>query len=384
MTPLPNSDDETIALLKDAAATFLASEHSRERLRSIYEGRSALSLNAWRQFAEQGWLSLRWPEALGGAGLGLAQASVLAEQFGCHLVPEPFVTSAVMPAVLAERLAPSAAAPGWQAIADGCAGGRSLAAMAWQHCPDSLEPDTTTQAEPAGGAHVLNGSKHGVIAASVADAFLVTALLDGEPALWHIPRDQPGVSLRSHVTSDGSTVAVVTFTDVALHRDMLLARGPALREALTQAIDEGMLLMASHLIGMADAALELTLDFMRTRAQFGRHIGSFQALQHAAVDVRLQLVLARAARHAAICRHAAAPSAAETRAAIAAAKARASDAALLSGRFGVQMHGAIGFAAESDIGLYLKSALRLAACLGNGSQQRERYGRLTGIHETNQ
>ena len=381
MSAQPDSHDETAALLRDAAADFLAHEHSRERLRGIYQGESPIRREVWRQFAQQGWLSLRWPEALGGTGLDLSTAAVLAEQLGRHVVPEPFVASAAMPAALAQALAHGDAAAAWQALAEGCAEGITLTALAWQDDAQTLAPQTTARAERVAGGYRLGARKFGVVAASLADVFLVTAELEGAPALWQVPRDAAGVSMQVHPTSDGSNVAVVDFEGVQLPAQALLAHGPEVEEALERAIDEALVLTAAQLIGVADAALELTLDYLRTRVQFGRHIGSFQAMQHAAVDVRLQLVLARAGLRAALNRHAADPLAASTRAAIAAAKARASDAALQAGRFGVQAHGAIGFAAESDIGLYLKAALRLAAWLGNGSQQRERYGRFAGIHD---
>lgn len=381
MMQSPHFDLETATMLNDAAAHFLSSEHSRERLRAIYDNRSALSLNIWRQMAEQGWLSLRWPVFLGGAGLDLYAASVLAEQFGRHLVPEPFETSAAMPAALAEFLAGDAMSPNWKALVDQSISGSGLTAIAWQDTLDTLNARPTARVLNTSNGLALNARKYGVIAASVADAFVVTALSDDEPALWLIPRTTRGITLRDHLTSDGSTVSEIDFNGTPLTSEMLLARGPLLESALAYAIDEAMLLTVSRLIGIAEGAFALTLDYLRTREQFGKRIGSFQALQHAAVDVRLQIVLARASRQAALGQHAATPLTADTRAAIAAAKARASDAALLAGRYGVQMHGALGYAAEADIGLYLKSALRLAAYLGNGDQQRERYGKLAQLHE---
>lgn len=381
-TPM-DSDNETAALLRDAAADFLAHEHSRERLRGIDSDRSAVSRDVWRQLAQQGWLSLRWPETLGGAGLGLRPACVLAEQLGRHVMPEPFVPCAAMPAVLAEHLSRHGSESCWQIIADGCASGDTLTALAWQDDAQTLEPKTLAQATPVSGGYRLQARKHGVIAASMADSLLVTAALEGEPALWHVPRTTAGLSLQTHVSSDGGTLSLVDFDSVTLPDHALLARGAIVDHALERTIDEALLLTTAQLIGVAEAALDLTLEYLRTRVQFGQRIGSFQSLQHAAVDVRLQTVLARAAQHAALQRQASAPGASHARAAIAAAKARASDAALLAGRFGVQAHGAIGFAAESDIGLYLKAALRLAAYLGNGSQQRERHGLLAGLHETN-
>lgn len=372
-------DDETTALLRQAADDFLRQEHSRERLREIDEVRFAVSREMWSRFAGQGWLSLRWPEALGGAGLGTDAAAALAEQFGRHLVPEPMVACAAMPGVLAAHLGGSDRLA-WQALCEGCSSGVSLAALAWQDDAQSLQPGSAARAEPAGRGFRLYGRKYGAVGAAVADSLLVFATVDGEAALWQVPAHAEGLLLRTSVTSEGGTVSVADFDDVALPASALLARGEQVVAALERAVDEGLVLASAQLIGIAQAAIDMTLDYLRTRVQFGQHIGSFQAMQHGAVDVQMQLVLARAAQHTALQRLAAAPQARETRAAIAAAKARASEAALQAGRFGVQAHGAIGYAAESDIGLYLKAALRLAAYLGSPSQQRERHGQLSGLH----
>lgn len=375
------SKSETVTLLRDAVADFLEHEHSRERLRDIDERRDALSRDFWRQLAQQGWLALRWPESLDGAGLDVRTISVVAEQWGRRVVPEPLVQCAVMPAVLAEHLADGTAKAAWAALAQACISGETLVAPAWQDTLQTLDAHTTARAEAAPGGWRLSARKYGVVGASIADALLVTAQLEGAPALWLVPRDAKGLALHTNVGSDGGTVSALHLDGVQLSAQALLAHGKAVSQALEHAIDEALLLLSAQLIGVASAALDQTLDYMRLREQFGHRIGSFQAMQHAAVDARLQVTLARASLRSALQRHAGTPGDDATRAAIAAAKARASDTALLCGRFAVQAHGAIGFAAESGVGQYLKSAIRLAACLGNAGAQRERHGRLTYLYE---
>lgn len=375
-----DAQDDTQSLLRDSAQDFLSQEHRIERLAALYEGRPALDRNLWLGIAQQGWLALRLPEALGGSALEPVHAAIVAEQFGRHAVPEPLLACAVVPAVLASRLHGPA---GWQPVVAGLADGSHVVTLAWQEDARGLDPTAVaTVAERLDdGSYCLRGRKLGVACASFTDSLLVTTRLDGEMALWHLPRTSEGLVLTESLAGDGTTVAVTDLGGVRLPAEALLARGPAVTEALETAVDEALMLAAWQLVGLATGALDLTLDYLRTRVQFGHAIGSFQSMQHLSVDVRLQQALARAACRSALQRHADAPGSAPARAAIAAAKARASDAALLAGRFGVQAHGAIGFAAEAAIGSYLKAALRWAAFLGNGSQHRRQHALHAGLYE---
>lgn len=371
-------DDDTNRMLADAAQDFLQRGLVRHRMQAIYRGESVIDRGFWRQMADQGWLSMRLPEALGGAGMQLKQAAIVAECLGAHATPEPFIACAVMPAVIASALSPS---DHLKEIRQGLMDGRHVCAVAWQSHAQAMDPAATSVSATASDVgYRLDGHAYGVVAASFADSFLVTATLNNTLGLWFVRKESSGLMLHDRITSDGSTVSVVNFKGVELRPSDLLAQGQPLEDVLISMVDEATLLVAWQLVGLATEAFRLTLEYMRNRVQFGHPIGSFQALQHLAVDVRVQQALARAACAKATPKHADEHGRSTARAAIAAAKARASDAALLAIRFGVQAHGAMGFAAEADIGLYFKSALRLAAWLGNGTQQRRQHARLTGLH----
>lgn len=373
MTHMHQADDTEI-LLANSVQSFLAHEHSFDRLRQPYYGKPAYDRRLWRLLAQQGWLSVLLPESNGGSELSTRHAAAIALELGRRVVPEPFVACGMMPAVLAGALATDV--PAWQTVIDGLLDGERITTVVWQEQPLTLDVTATTAATTAGDHVVLQGVKHGIVAASLADQWLVSATFEGEPSLWLLPRDSEGITLHEQLTSDGGTLGVANLNNVCLPSSALLARGAAVSSALEAALQEALLLTCAQLNGMAQQALKLTLDYLRTRVQFGQLIGSFQSLQHMAVDVRIQQALALAAFQAALSCHAHSPASNGTLAAISAAKARVSDAALQAGRFGVQAHGAIGFAAEADIGLYLKSALRLAAWLGNGTYHRQRFGEL--------
>lgn len=360
--------DETEIMLADAAEALLADRHYKERLRLSYERRNAYDASLWLDMAAQGWLGITLPEALGGVELQTRHAAVIARKLGRHVVPEPFVASGVMLASLAARLHEQNV-EAWQTVAQRLQGGESILALAWQEDLAALnvQPEQVT-AEPVADGVIINGSKLGVVAADVASHLLITASNHGVPQLVLIAANAPGVTLRRFAGADGSSICNVELKNVQATSAQCLASGEALLAALRYAVNEALILTSAKLLGAAEQALEMTLEYMRTRVQFGKAIGSFQSLQHLAVDVRVQQSLAQAALIAALQAFEAEPEGAATAAAIARAKARTSQAALQAGRFGVQAHGAIGFAAEADIGLYLKSALRLSAYLGNASQ----------------
>jgi alkylation response protein AidB-like acyl-CoA dehydrogenase len=183
--------------------------------------------------------------------------------------------------------------------------------------------------------------------------------------------DLPGIDVVEEPRVDGTSMGSVSLTDVALGRENLLASGEAARAALDYANEAARVAQGAELLGVARRALEITLDYMKTRVQFGKPIGSFQALQHRAVDAYMQTELASA------CIEQALDALSEGDISMAAAasriKARCAEAALTTTRLSIQLHGAVGYTDEHDIGLYFKRALNLASWLGSGTAHGLRY-----------
>ena len=177
-----------------------------------------------------------------------------------------------------------------------------------------------------------------------------------------------------------SRSARLNFAAVATSADSRVASAATARAALQLAVDHATLAASAELLGLMECALEMTLDYLRTRVQFGKPIGSYQALQHRAVDLYIQKELTRATLGAAVAAVEDPACAAERRtAAASSAKARASQAALAICKEALQMHGAIGYTDEYDLGLYLNRALVLSAWLGNASAHRSRYAALADL-----
>ena len=361
------------AMLRDSVADFVARATDLARVRRLRaEGRDC-DRAIWQQMAELGWLGVLVPEACGGLGLTLAEAAIVAEGLGGALVPEPYTAVSVLAVTALVHADESATRE--QLLAD-IAAGRTLPAVAWQARAGDIETlcDGVTAGAFEGGWR-LDGVKRYVVVGCDADGYLVSAqAADGAVLAW-VPRQTAGATVTGEPWADGRMAGTVSFDGVAVTREQVVARGARAEAALRIARDHAALIASAELVGVMDRVLELSLDYMRTRVQFGKPIGSFQALQHRAVDLYVQRQLAGAVLEDGL-RRVAGANEAERAALASRVKARCADAGLRIAREAIQIHGAIGFTDDYDAGLYLKRALVLSAWLGNAGQHRRRYARL--------
>jgi len=360
-------------LLADSVATFTGRGTDVARARRLSGSNEEFDRAAWRQMAELGWLGILVPETHGGLGLGLSEMGIVARGLARALAPEPLVASAVM--------ATTALAAGGNEALKGehlprIVAGEIVPVLACQETAGAWGGETPAlQARALEGGYRLHGVKRFIAGAAQADAFLVSALADASPMLFWMARDATGARLKLEPLADGRRFGTLALSDVLVSQDHVIARGPGAAAALSRALDYGTAIASAELCGVAERALEISLDYLKTRVQFGKPIGSFQALQHRAVDLYIQKELASAALEQVLEALDGAPDV-TTRAALASRlKARCSDAALRVTREAIQLHGAIGFTDDCDIGLYLKRALVLAAWLGSATQHRRRYAR---------
>ena len=364
--------DDTLRMLRDSAADFAKLDAVRvRRLRGTDPG---FERGVWREMADMGWLGILVPEEHGGMGLNLRATLIIAEQLGRALYPEPYGASAVMATLalvhgdngeLKQRLLPQLAA------------GEIIASLAWQDERGGLDPgQCAVEVREQGGKSVLAGSSR-YVPAPGADAYIVTARSAQGLELYWIARDAMGLAIEPEARADGSASARLSLAAVDAAAGARVASAASAGAALQLAIDHATLAASAELFGLMDCALDMTLEYLRTRVQFGKPIGSFQALQHRAVDLYIQKELSRSALDAAAATLDDPDCAPAARAAAASgAKARASQAALAICGEALQMHGAIGFTDEYDLGLYLNRALVLSAWLGNASVHRSRYAAL--------
>lgn len=338
---------ENIRMIRESATGF-APAGDLARVRALRFQTKGFDRAVWREMADNGWFGLSLPESHGGAGLGMAEYCALLETLGEALLPEPFV-----PTVLAARLLD----------------GEPLAALlaGEQLLLPALQERNGRHASRAERTRFndgkVSGRKVNVMMGAGADGFLVST----PEGLALVEADAPGVSLERLPTQDGGHFVTLNLDQVTAE---LL---PLDQQKLDAALDEAALGIAAYLLGAAEQAFNQTLEYLRTRKQFGQSIGTFQALQHRAVDMKLQLALWRASLEDAAATLDAGAPATQRHAAVSRAKARAADAALLVTREAVQLHGAIGYTDECDVGLFLRKAMSLANLYGSSALHRRRY-----------
>jgi len=361
-------------LLAESVADFVARGTDIARVRRLRGTSAEYDRALWKKMAGLGWLGILVPERYGGLGLGLADMAIVARGLARALIPEPLTATAVA-AATALGAAENEALK--RAQLPRLVAGDLLPVLAWQEQAGGLDPAAVeTRATPFEGGFKLNGTKRFVAGAAQADAFLVSARAGGGVVLLLLPRETAGAALSFEPLADGRAFGTLALHDALVPRSGLAASGAAALEALARAFDHGCAIAGAELAGVMDRALEMSLDYLRTRVQFGKPIGAFQALQHRAVDLHIHRELASAVLEEALDvldRNPAAPARA---AAASRVKARCADAATRITREAIQFHGAIGFTDEFDVGLYLKRALVLTAWLGGATWPRRRYARL--------
>ena len=335
---------ENVRMLRDSAAAVVPEDGSLGRIRALRFCLPGVDRAVWRRMAEMGWLGLLVPEGSGGAGLGMTEACALAETLAEGLVPEPLnLCASIAPHLPADVL-------------DMVLAGDCIVLPAWQERADTLEAGTGTQMR----AGRVSGRKLFIPMAASADLFLVAA----GPTLGLVEAAAPGVRLETAQTQDGGHLGTLT-----------LEQAPCrpVEGSLVAGLETAALMTAAALLGVMERSFAMTLDFLRTRKQFGRPIGSFQALQHRAADLKLQIALTRASvgSAAAVLDREADPG--RRTAAVSRAKARAAQAALAVTSEAIQMHGGIGYTDEYDVGLYLRRAMVLANQFGSGRLHRARF-----------
>ncbi|MGE0224721.1 MAG: acyl-CoA dehydrogenase [Acetobacteraceae bacterium] len=368
--PAPDGDSPAQAI-SDNVRRFVAQQSSFRRIREQRGQLPGHSRDIWRAMAEAGWFGVMLPEEAGGMGLGVAEAAALAGGLAAGLFPEPFTAAAVLPLLLLSAAPSSDIA---DELIPAILAGETLVAVAWQEDGNDIAPQRcATRAAMQGSDATLSGTKRFIQGGAGADGFLVTATGAEGLSLWWVPRDAPGAAVTTERLVDGTFGATLTLSTTRLPARHRIA---ASADDLARALDIATILAAAELLAVTQVAFDMTLEHLRTRKQFGATIGSFQALQHRAVDCGGQLEIAGAVLREAI-EAADGGADATTRATLASrTKARCGDAAVLVVREGIQMFGAMGFTDELDLSLCVKRVLVLSAWLGAAHHHRRRFAAL--------
>ncbi len=364
---------EDLDAIQASAVSLLRSIGGPARVRALCGAAGELDREAWQRIAEVGWLAMLVPEDAGGLGLSLRHAAVVAEEAGRSLLGEPLIAAGFLP-VLALCALPATAAS--RDLLSRILGGDLIAGLAWQEDDGGVTAPAQhhVRADIGDDAVVLDGCKRWVTPTQGVDGWLVWSNAEqGSVVVW-VPSSAIGAELATQRRSDGATIGTLMLHQTSLPRSHVLASGDAAALALERALEGARLLQAAELLGVARQLHETTLEYLKTRIQFGKPIGSNQALQHRMVDVYVQIELAAAGLHECLAGAAADPS----RLALSAsrAKARSARTARHLARLAIQFHGAMGYTDECDVGLYFKQAVHLSTWLGNARAHMRRHHRL--------
>ncbi|MBK19688.1 MAG: hypothetical protein CMM52_12720 [Rhodospirillaceae bacterium] len=367
------TDDQR--LLKESAEKLVERCGGADAHRKLRESETGFDSERLGIIAEAGWLSLMVPEKADGLGLGITDLALALEQAGRGLMTEP--VSALAASARAVGTGRAATGAGTEQALNSLVAGENILLPVLQDPSKPEENRERVFAEHYHYGYQLTGKRTGVPYADAADGFLVDANTSDGTILIIVPKDTFGVSVDISRSVDGTAHGTIEFAEATLMADELLIAGVKQGEALSVDIYDRLILgVSAEMLGVMEQALELAVAYMQTREQFGRPIGSFQALQHRAVNDHIQIELTRSLLYQ-VC--SAIDGGHGSRAMVAAVKARASDAVLSVTKSVIQMHGAIGFTDEYDAGLFLRRAMTLAAQYGNATEHRERYVRLSQI-----
>ncbi len=366
-------------LLKDSIDRLIADRYQFEQRKKYLAEPDGWSRDAWAQYAELGLLGLPFDETHGGFGGGPVETMIVMEAFGRGLVLEPYFATVVLGGGLIRRA--GSAAQQTELISLITQGKLKLAFAHVERQSRWNLADVATTASPDGGSWVLNGAKGVVLHGDCADRILVTARVSGGRqdrdgiGLFLVEAAAPGVTRRGYPTQDGLRAAEISLDGAPA--TAIGAPGDAL-PVIGQVVDEAIAALAAEAVGVMAAMQETTLDYLKTRQQFGRAIGQFQALQHRAVDMLTAVEQARSmALFAAVM--AGDADATERRRAIAAAKVQIGRSGRHVGQEAIQLHGGIGMTMEYKVGHYFKRMTMIDQMFGDADQHLAELARLGGL-----
>lgn len=365
--------NETQKLFKSSARELFAQECPPSLVREMIEKNDPYSDTLWGKLVEQGWAGLMFPEEYGGQGLGLIEMAVSFEEMGRALVPGAFLSTVALAGSLIERAGSDEQRRRYlQAICEG----RAKATLAM------LEESATWDASrvsligvETGGAVKLSGKKLFVADAAAADFIILAARVGSDIALVAVDSNLSGVAINPMPSIDATRhLYEVALNDVEVPTGNIIAAGEAARSALDYSIDVATLALSAEMVGGMQWILDATVEYAKTRKQFGKPIGQFQAIQHHCANMLLMTESARSAVYYAA--WVMGNDVEQAPLAVSMAKAYASDAYREVGNLGIQVHGGIGFTWDENIHFYYKRAKASELMFGDATYHRERIAQI--------
>ncbi len=366
-------------ILQETARDFVRANAPIDHLRSLRDSRdeTGFSRDLWKEMAGLGWAGLAFDEEHGGSGLGFAELGVLFEECGRTLVPTPFLSSVVLAGGCVRA---GVAEPLRGRLLSGVAQGETLLALAMDEKAHFDPYGVTTRAVKEDAGYRITGEKRFVLDGHVADHLVVVARTSGQPgeraglSLFVVDALAEGLSVDRTVMVDSRNAARVKLDGVLAQA--LVGEVDRGADVLDPVLDRATAVLCAEILGLMTEAFERTLDYLKTREQFGTKIGTFQGLKHRAAALFAELELSKSIVLEVL--RAIDEEGPDVPTLVSVAKARCSDAATRITQEMLQMHGGIGMTDEADIGFFLKRARVADLTFGDAAHHRRRFAGLQG------
>jgi alkylation response protein AidB-like acyl-CoA dehydrogenase len=372
---------EEQSMLRDAARTWTQEKSPVSAFRKMRDSGAPLGYDpaAFAEMAEMGWTGVIIPEEYGGSNFGYLSLGLVLEELGRTLTASPLLSTAL---AAASALILGGSEAQKEAWLPKIASGELVGTLAVDEGPHHAPEKVALEAKKSGSGYTLTGSKTFVLEGMAAGLFVVSARTSGKSgdadgiSLFLVPADAKGLSRKQLKLADSRGYAALTFQNVEVGADALLGEEGKGGPLLEKVLDRARAGLSAEMLGSAVQAFETTLDYLKTRVQFGQVIGSFQALQHRAAKMFTDLELARSCVEAALT--AIDNDSPDTAELVSLAKAKVGDTLHLVSNEMIQMHGGIGMTDAHDAGFYIKRARAAEAAYGNQAYHRDRYARING------
>ena len=372
---------EEQSMLRDAAKTWTQEKSPVSAFRKMRDSGAALGYDpaVFAEMAEMGWTGVIIPEEYGGSDFGYLSLGLVLEELGRTLTASPLLATGLAAASALILGGSDAQKEAWLPK---FASGEAVGTLAIDEGPHHAPEKVALEAKKSGAGYTLSGKKTFVLEGMAAAVFVVSARTSGKPGdkdgitLFLVPADAKGVSRHALKLADSRGAANVSFENVEVGADAVLGAADKGGELLEKVLDRARAGLAAEMLGSALQAFDTTLDYLKTRVQFGQVIGSFQALQHRAAKMFTDLELARSCVEAALA--AIDNDSPDVPELVSLAKAKVGDTLHLVSNEMVQMHGGIGMTDAHDAGFYLKRARAAEATFGGQAYHRDRYARING------
>jgi alkylation response protein AidB-like acyl-CoA dehydrogenase len=370
---------EEQSMLRDSARGLISDKAPVSHLRHLRDAKDAtgFSRDLWKTFAEMGFAGLLVPEEFGGSGLGCVEAGVVMEEIGRTLMPSPFLATSVL---AASALSRGGSAAQKSEHLPKISAGSLLAALAVDEGPKHRPLQTSLQAVRSGNGFRLSGAKALVVDGHVADLLIVAARTAGSAGeragltLFLVDPKARGLAIERTVMVDAHNAARIDFDDVEVDADGVLGEVDQGAQLLEAVLDIGRSAVGSEMVGLSEEVFGRTVAYLKERKQFGKVIGEFQALQHRAAQLYIEIEITRAAVLKA--QQALDADATKASAVVAVAKARAGTTATRAVQEGVQMHGGMGMTDQFDIGFFMKRARVCEELFGDANYHADQLARM--------